>query len=49
MLNANNFTVIISLERAKMRAGTLFEEIVLRKFLYLDVSSSNSLVFRLSY
>ena len=38
MLNANNCTVIISLERAKMRAGIHFAELVSHKFLHVDVS-----------
>ena len=38
MLNANNCTVlIISLEKAKMRAGILFAELDSLKFLYVDV------------
>ena len=36
MLNA--ITVIISLERAKMRAGILFEKLGSRKSLHVDVS-----------
>ena len=40
MLNAFNCTVIISLEMAKMKAGILFAELVLRTFLHMDVLSA---------
>ena len=38
MLSAN--TVIINLERAKMKAGKPFAEFVLRKYLHMDVFST---------
>ena len=50
MLNANNCTVIISLERAKMRARIPFAELVSRKISPRGrFFPPNSLVFKLIF